>query len=106
MPHFAPVVDALLLDAWVSSQLGGTGHRIPLEWLREFRCEQPWWLAGGINPERMASLQGAVNPHGFDASSGVEDAPGVKNLARVEALLRAVRHHQPHQNGADGEDAQ
>jgi len=106
VPHFAPVVDALLLDAWVSSQLGGTGHRIPLEWLREFRCEQPWWLAGGINPERMASLQGAVNPHGFDASSGVEDAPGVKNLARVEALVRAVRHHQPHPDGADGGDAQ
>lgn len=42
----------------------------------------------------MASLQGAVNPDGFDASSGVEDAPGIKNLSRVEALLRAVRAHQ------------
>jgi phosphoribosylanthranilate isomerase len=104
--HFAPVVDALLLDAWVSSQLGGTGHRIPLEWLRDFRCEQPWWLAGGITPERMASLSGAVNPDGFDASSGVEDAPGVKNLARVEALVGAVRNHQPRLAEAGGEDAQ
>jgi len=76
--RFAPVVDALLLDAWVSNQLGGTGHRIPVEWLRDFCCERPWWLAGGIKPERMASLRGVVNPDGFDASSGVEDAPGVK----------------------------
>jgi phosphoribosylanthranilate isomerase len=106
MHQFSPVVDALLIDAWVSSQLGGTGHQIPLEWLREFRCKQPWWLAGGINPERMASLQGAVNPNGFDASSGVEDAPGVKNLARVEALVQAVRNHQPHPGEAGAEDAQ
>lgn len=103
--RFAPVADALLLDAWVSTQLGGTGHRIPLEWLQGFCCEQPWWLAGGITPERMASLQGAVNPVGFDASSGVEDAPGVKNLARVEALVRAVRDHRPHRE-AGGDRAQ
>jgi len=106
VPRFASVVDAVLLDAWVGSQLGGTGHRIPVEWLREFCCEQPWWLAGGITPERMASLQGAVSPDGFDASSGVEDAPGVKNLARVAALVRAVRHHQPHLGEAGGGNAQ
>jgi len=103
--RFAPVVDALLLDAWVSNQLGGTGHRIPLEWLQGFCCERPWWLAGGITPERIASLQGAVNPDGFDASSGVEDAPGVKNVAKVEALVRAVKAHRPHPE-AGGDDAQ
>jgi phosphoribosylanthranilate isomerase len=103
--RFAPVVDALLLDAWVSTQLGGTGHRIPLEWLQGFGCEKPWWLAGGITPERMASFRCAVNPDGFDASSGVEDAPGVKNLARVEALVWAVRNHRPHRE-AGGEVAQ
>ena len=27
---YAPVVDALLLDAWVPDQLGGKGHRIPI----------------------------------------------------------------------------
>ena len=104
--RFAPVVDALLLDAWVSNQLGGTGHRIPVEWLREFRCGRPWWLAGGITPERMGGLRGAVNPDGFDASSGVEDAPGVKNLARVEELVRAVQNHRPHPGEAGGGDAQ
>jgi phosphoribosylanthranilate isomerase len=92
--HFAAVVDAVVLDAWDSRQLGGTGHRIPLDWLQGFGCDRPWWLAGGITPERMPSLQGAVSPYGFDASSGVEDAPGIKNLTRVEALLRAVRAHQ------------
>jgi phosphoribosylanthranilate isomerase len=103
--RFTPVVDGLLLDAWVGSQLGGTGQPIPVEWLRGFRCELPWWLAGGITPERLASLQGEVNPDGFDASSGVEDAPGVKNLAKVEALVRAVAGHPPHPDaGGAGDD--
>lgn len=88
---YAAVVDALLLDAWVSDQLGGTGRRLPLEWLRQFRPPVPWWLAGGIRPEVVAEVLAAVQPDGLDASSGVENSPGVKNLARVEALLAAVR---------------
>lgn len=47
---YAGVVEALLLDAWVADQLGGTGHRIPVEWLRDFRPPLPWWLAGGSAP--------------------------------------------------------
>ena len=90
---YADVVDALLLDAWVPDQLGGTGHRIPIEWLEGFRPSLPWWLAGGITPERApAALRGLVAspPAGLDASSGVERAPGDKDLERVAALVAAV----------------
>ena len=90
---YADVVDALLLDAWVADQLGGTGHRIPIEWLQGFRPPLPWWLAGGITPERLpAALEAlaAAPPDGLDASSGVERAPGDKDLARVEQLVAAV----------------
>ncbi len=85
------VVDALLLDAWVPDRLGGTGHPIPPEWLGEFAPPLAWWLAGGVTPERAADLLAQLGPTGLDASSGVEDAPGVKNLARVAALVAAVR---------------
>jgi phosphoribosylanthranilate isomerase len=90
-PAYAEGVEALLLDAWVPDQLGGTGHRIPIEWLTTFTPAVPWWLAGGITPERVAEVLTQVQPHGLDASSGVEDAPGQKNLPRVEALVAAVR---------------
>jgi phosphoribosylanthranilate isomerase len=90
-PAYSQVVEALLLDAWVPDQLGGTGHRIPIEWLTTFTPAVPWWLAGGITPERVADVLTHVQPHGLDASSGVEDAPGDKNLLRVEALVAAVR---------------
>jgi phosphoribosylanthranilate isomerase len=88
---YAGVVDALLLDAWVPGQLGGTGHPIPRQWLRRFTFPQPWWLAGGISPETVAGILAELQPYGLDASSGVEEAPGRKNLERVEALVAAVR---------------
>ncbi len=87
---YAGVVDGLLLDAWVPDQLGGTGHRIPVDWLAGFRPPLPWWLAGGISAERVEPLLRQLRPDGLDASSSVEDRPGVKNLERVAALVEAV----------------
>lgn len=89
--QYAGVVDALLLDAWVENQLGGTGHAIPLEWLATWTPSLPWWLAGGINPERAPGVLARVSPHGLDASSGVERAPADKDLDRVAHLVKAVR---------------
>ncbi len=89
--EYAGVVEALLLDAWQPGQLGGTGHRIPTAWLEGFRPASPWWLAGGVGPETVAELLDHLQPDGLDASSALEDRPGVKNLARVAALLAAVR---------------
>ena len=88
---YAPVVDALLLDAWVPDQLGGTGHRIPIEWLQGFTPVLPWWLAGGIRAERVPGLLSQLGPTGLDASSGVERSPGDKDLDQVAALVAAVR---------------
>jgi len=88
---WAEVVDALLLDAWAPGRLGGTGRRIPSAWLRDLRCPTPWWLAGGLTPEGVPALLREVTPHGLDVSSGVESAPGVKDLAKVERVLQAVR---------------
>jgi phosphoribosylanthranilate isomerase len=88
---YVQAVDALLLDAWVPDQLGGTGHRIPSEWLQGFAPPLPWWLAGGIRADRVAPLLAHLRPTGLDASSGVERAPGDKDLALVQALVAAVR---------------
>jgi len=77
----------------VADQLGGTGHRIPVEWLHDFRPDLPWWLAGGIRAERVGPSLEALAPAppaGLDASSGVERAPGDKDLDQVAALVAAV----------------
>ncbi len=84
------VVDAILLDAWAASQLGGTGQRLPLDWLADFDPGLPWWLAGGITPETAPEALEMLRPHGLDASSGVEHSPGHKDLDRVAALIATL----------------
>lgn len=84
-------VDALLLDAWVPDQLGGSGQAIPLQWLAAWQPPLPWWLAGGIRAERVPAILSQLQPSGLDASSGVERSPGDKDLARVQQLVEAVR---------------
>ena len=88
--RYAGSVDALLLDAWTADQLGGTGKRLPLEWLEDFSPAMPWWLAGGVTPEVVPDILRRLQPDGLDVSSGVEDAPGEKNLSRVRDLAVAM----------------
>lgn len=96
---YAGVVDAVLLDAWVPGALGGTGHRIPLEWLRGFAPALPWWLAGGIAADTAAAALAQLQPTGLDASSALEVSPGIKDLQRVRELVAVVR--APRQDQGD-----
>ena len=89
--RYTEVVDALLLDAWTPDQLGGTGHRLPLDWLSETTLTVPWWLAGGISAEWIPELIQRVDPDGLDASSRLEIRPGWKDLSKVQALLNAIQ---------------
>ena len=91
LEHYAPHVDALLIDAWSADQLGGTGHRIPLDWVRETELSVPWWLAGGVSAEWVPELLSRITPQGLDASSRLEERPGWKNLDKVQALVEAVK---------------
>ncbi|MFZ4804589.1 MAG: phosphoribosylanthranilate isomerase [Synechococcus lacustris] len=93
---YAPQVEAVLLDAWVADQYGGSGQRLPLDWLERFEPGCPWWLAGGIGPQNVGAALAALGqlklqPCGIDASSGVEISPGQKDLKLVAALLQLVR---------------
>jgi len=88
---YGDAVDALLLDAWRPGELGGAGQRLPLDWLEECALQAPWWLAGGICADVVPEVLARVRPHGFDASSRLEQAPGDKDLDCVRRLLEAVR---------------
>ena len=88
---YEPVVDALLLDAWVPDQLGGTGHAIPINWLTKFNPARPWWLAGGITATRLPQLLDVLHPDGIDCSSGVEILPGVKDIDEVKKIIHFIK---------------
>jgi phosphoribosylanthranilate isomerase len=92
---YQPLVDALLLDAFHpaahAGEYGGTGHTIAWEMLNQFRPSCSWLLAGGITPDNLHLALNWVQPQGIDVSSGVELAPGQKDLTQVKRLLSRVR---------------
>jgi phosphoribosylanthranilate isomerase len=48
-------------------------------------------LAGGLSGHNVAEAIAAVRPFGVDVSSGVEQAPGVKDPRKIEEFVRATR---------------
>ncbi|MFO0809350.1 MAG: phosphoribosylanthranilate isomerase [Gemmataceae bacterium] len=85
--HFA----AVLVDAHVSGEYGGTGHTAPWNLLADFDPGVPLILAGGLTPENVAEAIRLVRPYAVDVASGVESSPGVKDADKVRRFLRAVR---------------
>jgi phosphoribosylanthranilate isomerase len=87
---YVGVVDSLLLDAYHPDALGGTGQTLDWGQLQSFQPPIPWLLAGGLNPENILTALSQLNPDGIDLSSGVEIAPGNKNLASIDRLFREL----------------
>lgn len=84
---YASVVDTLLLDAYHPQMLGGTGKTLDWGTLEKFRPTCPWLLAGGLTPDNILDALSALQPNGIDLSSGVERAPGDKDLVKVAQLF-------------------
>ena len=83
--------DAWLLDAYSSSQRGGTGATFNWEIARDaVQLGTPVLLAGGLSSSNVAEAIRQVRPHAVDVSSGVESAPGIKDAIKVQSLARCV----------------
>ncbi|MEB3335953.1 MAG: phosphoribosylanthranilate isomerase [Leptolyngbyaceae bacterium] len=84
-------VDTLLLDAYHPNLLGGTGKTIDWQSLQHFHANAPWLLAGGLTPGNVLQALSQVQPSGIDLSSGVERAPGDKDLEKVTQLFEQLK---------------
>jgi len=81
-----------LLDTFSKDGYGGTGHRID-ESLLPNKLDKNVILAGGINPDNIQEVL-ALSPYAVDINSGVENAPGDKNLEQVKRIIAAVREQR------------
>lgn len=84
----------LLLDAYAPVEYGGSGET--MDWSLGAEAVEQWpdrqiVLAGGLTPENVAEAIRQVRPAGVDVASGVESAPGTKDLAKVRAFIEAAR---------------
>lgn len=86
--------DRFLLDAKPpkNSELPG-GNGVSFDWslLREAGPDLDYFLAGGLNADNVGEAIRIAHPPGLDISSGVESAPGVKEVGLIEAFFRAFR---------------
>jgi phosphoribosylanthranilate isomerase len=81
----------LMVDAHAPHRFGGTGVPVDLDIARDLSQRFDVLLAGGLTPETVAAVVEQVRPWGVDVSSGVESDKGIKDHARVAALIQAVR---------------
>ena len=88
-------VDYHLLDSYVPGERGGTGETFAWELARARRSRVPLILSGGLTPENVADAIRAVRPFAVDVASGVESAPGRKDLAKMQAYATAVAEAFP-----------
>lgn len=87
--HYAGA-SGILLDTFVAGVPGGTGEAF--DWsLVPARLSKPIILAGGLSADNVAQAIAQMQPYAVDVSGGVEQAKGIKDAARIEAFMRAVR---------------
>lgn len=80
---------ALLLDSHRPGGAGGTGQTF--DWAGIPRMTLPLVLAGGLTPENVRRAVQQVRPWGVDVSSGVEDAPGEKNVEKMQIFISEAK---------------
>jgi phosphoribosylanthranilate isomerase len=98
-PVYAPVSDLILLDAKPPKDAAYPGgHGMVFDWniLAGLDPTIPFMLSGGLTPDNVAlaitsMLALGVNLVGVDVSSGVESAPGVKDIAKIKAFVQTAR---------------
>ena len=98
--RFAGVVDRLLFDAPAQALPGGNGSVVDWSLLVGHHHALPWGLAGGLNPDNVREALAATQAPLVDVSSGVESAPGVKDMDKIARFCQAVRDHDQHRNPA------
>jgi phosphoribosylanthranilate isomerase len=94
---YAGIADQVLFDARAprdATRPGGLGK--PFDWhlLENLELDVPFMLSGGLDPANVASALRITRAPGVDVSSGVERAPGEKDLDKIRTFVRAARATQ------------
>lgn len=94
------VADAVVLDTATASGLGGTGERFDWAGVASALATIPRGargargarlvLAGGLRPDNVATAIRLLHPDVVDVSSGVERAPGIKDIELMRRFADAV----------------
>jgi phosphoribosylanthranilate isomerase len=90
---YCGAADFLLFDAAQPDDAalpGGMGTRFDWRLLSGFAHPLPWGLAGGLTSANIGEAVAATGARLVDTSSGVESAPGIKDVDKIAAFLKAA----------------
>jgi len=91
---YAAVADRLLFDARApreATRPGGLGNTFDWHLLKDVQSRVPFMLSGGLDAGNVGEALRITRASGIDVSSGVERAPGVKDIDKIKAFVRAAR---------------
>ena len=90
---YAGAADLILFDAKTPRGALPGGMGLVFDWslLGAYRGALPWGLAGGLTADNVAEAVRLTAAALVDTSSGVESAPGVKDVDKIAAFCKAAR---------------
>lgn len=88
---YVGAVDRILYDAPAGRLPGGQGLALDWTLLAGYPHRAQWGLAGGLNPDNVAGAIRVTGAPLVDASTGLESAPGVKDIDKIAAFCQAAR---------------
>lgn len=86
--------ETVLLDAYNPGLYGGAGETFPWELATLAKARYPEkhiLLSGGLTPANVRLAVEETRPAGVDVASGVESAPGIKDLELVRRFIEEAR---------------
>jgi phosphoribosylanthranilate isomerase len=94
LPAYAAVSDRILFDARPpkgATRPGGLGAVFDWHLLENLDLKLPFMVSGGLTADNVADAVRITRAGGVDVSSGVERAPGVKDIEMIQKFVRAAR---------------
>ena len=88
---YKDAVHKMIYDAPAQKLPGGNGIAVDWSLLAAHRHQIPWGLAGGLSPANVAEAIARTGAPLVDASSGLESAPGVKDVDLIAKFCKAAR---------------
>lgn len=80
-----------LFDTKSAEEWGGTGKTFDWNLIRNISGDHPFFLAGGLHSGNVEQAIKQVNPTVVDLSSGLEEAPGLKDFQKIEGFFDVMR---------------
>lgn len=92
MNEYVSSCDCFLLDT-KTKDFGGSGQSFDWEVLQNYLFNKPFLLSGGIGEDDLDEILAMDHPQliGVDLNSKFEDAPGIKNIEKLERFISTLK---------------